>query len=362
MALPDVSYPRAVLVALMVSTAVGLAVAAGTSGTTFGPYNQGWAGTSDLRAVAADVDTPATVADSTATYRTTPADGTVAVVVLPRQSRDGTDPASLRRFVAAGGTLVVPGEPGSAANGLLDTVGADARLDGRPLRDDTARFRSPAMPVARNVSDHPETAGVDALTLNHGTVVEPRGGTVLASTSEFAYLDANRNGSIDVAEPIGPFPVATVEAVGGGRVVVVADASPFINVMLERPGNRAFAATLFRTHDRAIIDTTRAAELPPLARAVLVLRRSPWLQVLAGLVTVALIAAWGLRPVDRVVARLPGDRSAPMPGTDASALADAVAREHPDWDEKRVRRVVSGAAGTPDTRDYTPAGEERRDG
>lgn len=332
-----IDYPRALLAALGLAVGLAVLVAASTSGAAFGLYNPAWDGASDLGDVAEDAGAATTVVRSTAAYERAPAAGTVAVVLAPAERYGPGAAGRLGSFVEAGGTLVVADDRGGPANRLLADVGATARLDGRALRDERHYYRGPALPVAGDVRGGEYTDGVDALTLNHGTAVVPRGATPVVNTSDVAYLDGNGNGALDDPEPIGPFPVATVEAVGDGRVIVVGDPSAFINVMLDRPGNRALATAIFAAHDRALLDYSHAGPLPPAAYALLAVRDSSVLQALVGLAAVGGVWAWARR------GRRSGPERRETPAIDAEALAAHLRRRHPDWAAERVERVASRA-------------------
>ena len=368
----DVDYPRALLVGIGVAVAVAIAVAAGTSGTAFGLYNPAWDGTSDLRGVAEDAGASTTVARNASAYAGAPANGTVAVVLAPETGYGPAEADRVRSFVESGGTLLVADDRPAPTNALLSEVGASARLDGRPLRDEQHYYRGPALPVAGDVGEHEYTAGVDALTVNHGTAVVPGDAAPIVNTSAVAYLDSNGNAAPDDGEPIGPFPVVAVERVGAGRVVVVGDPSALINVMLDRPGNRAFAVALFSAHERVLLDVSHAGSLPPAAYALLVLRDSIALQVLVGLAAVGLVGLWAAWPSvrrgragrgggdDRWAEWLPGplDRASrwlggtstrtgqDAPGASPDALAAHLRERHPGWEPDRVERLVSQVART----------------
>ena len=274
------------------------------------------------------------------------ASGSVAVVLSPDTAYTANESARVRRFVERGGTLVVAEDFGANGNALLAAVGADARVDGRIVRDEREYYREPAMPVASNVTNR-SAVGADRLTLNYGTVVRPGDAEVLVRTSEFAYLDANRNERLDDAESLASRPVVTRERVGNGTVVVVSDPSVLINAMLDRPGNRAFARALFDGHDRVLLDYSHAPSLPPLALAVLVLRESALAQVLVGGLVLAGIGAWVRWPDARGegVLGTVRDRLDRRPGGESPTLSraevrDYLERRHPDWDDDRLERVV----------------------
>lgn len=337
----DWDYPRALLAALAAVTVVALLVVASTSTAAFGTYNPAWDGASDLREVARDTGAEATVARNLEPYDDADPQGRVAVILAPEEPYSEAEAAELRAFLDAGGTLVVADDFGTAGNVLLADLGARSRIDGRLLRDDRFFHQSPALPQATNVSSHPLTADVDRITINHGSAVDPNGATVLASTSAFAYADANRNGRLDDDEALGSYPVITTEPVGNGTLVVAGDPSLFINVMLDQPGNRAFVRNLFGTHQAVLLDYSHAGGLPPLSLAVLIVRGSAALQILLGLGGLGAIGLWasGRWPS---IDRLRSSPTDPTPAPSEDELLAYVERQHPDWDDERAERVVRG--------------------
>jgi hypothetical protein len=340
----DVDYPRAVLYGLAVATVVALVVAASTSSAAFGAYNAGWDGAAELRSTAEERGAESDVVLNTTRYGTVPADRSVAVVLSPDRAYADGEAERLRTFVERGGTLVVAEDYGPHGNALLAAVGASARFDGAPVRDERRHHRSPALPVATNVSASPLTAGVSGLTLNHGTVVESGDATTLVATSGYAYLDANRNGELDEEESLDAYPVVTVERVGSGRVVAVADPSLFINAMLDRPDNRRFVANAFDVHDRVLLDYSHAERLPPLSVALVVLRRTPLLQALVGAGAVVAVVAWGRGSFAPLVDRLRRDRPPAVAASapDAAAVTERIRRHRPERDRSRDDRGTEG--------------------
>jgi hypothetical protein len=356
----DVDYPRALLYALVVAVLVGTLVAASTSATAFGAYNARWDGASELRAEADATGAETTLLRNASRYNAIPANGTVALVLSPDRAYSAADRARLRLFVRDGGTLVVAEDVGPHGNDLLRDVGATARFDGTLLRDERHNYRSPGRPIARNTAENETlTEGVDKLTLNRGTVVDPGNATVLVRSSGFAYLDANNNSQPDDEETLQEWPVATVEGVGEGRVVAVSDPSLFINAMLDRPDNRQFARNLFAPGDRVVLDYSHTAGVPPLQGALLTARNSPLLQFGAGLVALALVGALGRGVVGRLTDRTGRRRSAAPAGASADDLAAYLRERHPEWDDERVRRVVRTARpdGAVDEREGETGGD-----
>ena len=347
----DYPTPTLVLGGFALLVVVSLLIATSTSSAAFGAYNGAWDGTSDLRSVAKDTGANPQVIHETSAYSHVDANGTVAIILSPDEKYSTADRARLQRFVRRGGTLLVAGDYGPQTNQLLSALGTDARLDGRPIRDERRHYRSPAMPIADNVSNQSLVSEVSALTLNHGTVVSPRNATVLVRTSEYAYLDVNRNQKLDDNETISSMPVATIERIGAGRVLVVSDPSVLINTMLDRPGNRAFVRTVVGDHRTVLLDYSHTAQIPPLALAILIIRESALWQLLVGCGCLALVLLWAQRPegVTRrwkaLVSRFgdqPPDRvDGQFRSMSESSMVTYLHEQHPDWDTTRIQRIVT---------------------
>ena len=352
------STPRVVLYALAVAVGLALVVAASTTGAAFGAYNLEWDGTSDLRELA-DRQTDSQVLLDTAPYERGDPNGSVAVILSPTEPYGPNDTRRVREFVDAGGTLVVADDFGPHSNALLDGLNASARFNGTQLRDERNYYRAPSLPVATNVSETRYTGGVDRVTLNKGTAIDPGNATVVATTSPFAYLDRNGTGNLSSGDELGAYPVVTVESVGEGRVVAVGDPSLFINAMLSQPDNAAFVTAVFGAHDRALLDYSHAARQPPLAVASLLFRSSTPLQLGVGALAVGGVwgRAWlagGLggalrrslsavlpsRWRRRLPAWLRGAERDEGPVDEAKILATLRDR-YPEWDESRLRRVMT---------------------
>lgn len=351
-----IDWPRVLLAALTATVIAALLVAAATSTAAFGPFNPSWDGTSELRQhVESEPGVESELVRDTARYDAHDPNETVAFVIAPDERYSGDDAERVQRFVDNGGTLVVLENFGTSGNDLLDTVGAEARADGVLLRDEQEYYRGPPMPVATGVENHTLTAGVDQLTLNYATALEPGEATVLVRTSEYAYRDTDRNGELSADETLAAHPVATVENVSDGRVVVVGDPSIAVNAMIDEPDNAAFLQGLYADADHVLIDLSHAEDLPPLASATLTLRETPLLQVIVGGLGIGTIALCSKRRVGPVLerghsmiaaSRLGRNEPVDEPVTPVHELDDtrraAILRNrHPDWDEQRIQRVIA---------------------
>lgn len=334
---------------------VALLVTASTSTTAFGAYNTAWDGTSDLRTLATTTDGDTYIAQNTSAYTQSPPNATVALILAPEQSYGSSDTQRIAQFVRNGGTLVVADDRAPTTNAVLTAIGADARIDGSPLRDTRAYYQSPAAPIVRNISTHPVLANVSALTLNHGSAVRPNTATVLARTSGYAYRDTNQNQELDQTETVTEYPIMTVESLGQGRVIVVSDPSIFINTMLSQTDNRQLARNLFESHPHVIIDYSHTVTLPPLMQFLLVVRGTPLLQTLLGGIGVVLLAVTSHRtivaslrhrlagrtkpPSSTIISQSDTEGGDDSPITDA-ALVEHLRKQYPEWEEDRLNRIV----------------------
>lgn len=343
---PD--WPRVLLVALAATVVLAVGVTAATSTASFGLYNPGWDGASDLRSqIQAEPGVEDDLLRDTEKYEEIEPDGTVAFVVAPDDPYTGEDAERLRTFVEGGGTLVVFENFGEGGNAVMSEVGADARFHGDLLRDEQNHFRGPPMPIADNVTDHELTSGVSQLTLNYATAVEPGEATVLVRTSGVTYLGEEET-DLSEANDLASYPVATVENASAGTVVAVGDPSITINAMLSEPDNAAFVSGLYEDADRVVLDASHVGDVPPLAAATLTLRDSPLLQVLVGLAAIGAVAALSARevPTDRLRRTRSGrarDVERAEPGGELST-ADRTAylrKQYPDWDDDRIERVTA---------------------
>lgn len=352
------SLPKILLYALTLVLAGTLIFAASTTTAAFGAYNIQWDGTSEFRTLADD-HTESQIALDSGAYDTRDANDTVAFILAPAESYSANESQRIRGFVERGGTLVIADDFGSSGNALLRDVGATARFNGAPLRDEQHYYQAPSLPIATNVIESRYTTNVDQVTLNGATAVDHGSATTLATTSEFAYLDRNRTGNLSTGDELGRYPVMTTESLGTGDVITVSDPSMFINTMLVQPDNRALVMTLFETHDRTLLDYSKAGGQPPLAIVLLVFRSSLAAQLITALVGVGTL--WGYvqyrhRPTDgsgRLETVFPTVLYEWLPfwvqgsTTDKTLVDDAAVltslqNEYPELEDAQLRRMMTG--------------------
>lgn len=166
-----------------------------------------------------------------------------AVVVIPYRGVAQADGERLRRYVDAGGVLVLLDDYGFG-NHVLDALGLRLRLTGEPLVDPLFYQKNRRLP---KITDLPALRAPSTMVLNHATsLAEASGATVLARSSAYSFLDLNGDGDWGEDEPRGPFPVAASVSLGKGTVAVIADPSLLINGTIELGDNRAFLRQVVR--------------------------------------------------------------------------------------------------------------------
>jgi hypothetical protein len=284
-------YPR-ILLAVLVGVIFISLLAGGTIATSdYSVFNAGWDGTSSIKELAVETGGDPAVLLETTRYEDLSPNSTIAVILSPESGYSESERSSIRSFVEQGGTVVIADDFRPHSNTLLASIGARARVDGRPLRDQYANTQNPALPRATDVSNHTLTTNVSALALNYPSAVTPNNASVLVETSNYTYIDSNANAALDETESVRSYPVVTHENVSRGHVIVVSDSSVFINAMSEKPGNKQFIANIISEHETVALDYTHTGSQPPLSVALVFLRRISFFQAGLG---IALCAGAGL--------------------------------------------------------------------
>ncbi|MDJ1434307.1 DUF4350 domain-containing protein [Halostagnicola sp. A-GB9-2] len=342
-----IKWPIVLLTVLLVTVVAGFGIAGSTSTAAFDPTNPSWDGTGEFDDdIENNPEIERELVRDTTQYDDIEPDNTVAFIVSPDEEYDDGDAERVRQFLERGGSVVILDNFGSSGNELLESVGAEARTNGQLVLDVESYNNGPAMPVATGVETHSRTDGVDELALNHATAVEPGNATVLIETSNFAYLGTSPDDELEADSDLRSYPVATVESVEEGEVILVGDPSITINSMYEESDNSAFLAQQYTDREHVLMDISHTNELPPLTNALLTIRSMPVLQGLIGgsmIAAIALVLRREGTPLFTVgrLSQLSGpdeiDRSETLSSESRVAY---LRREHPEWDEDRIQRVI----------------------
>lgn len=340
----ELTYPRVLLMGLVVTLLITSLVGLSTSSTAFGSYNPTWEGTSDLRKLATSPGSTTEIEQSTASYQQKDPTTTTALILSPTEPYSTRDADRIDQFLARGGTVLLAADFNGTANGLLGQLNVTARFDGRLVRDERVYYRSPAFPVAEPVTNDTLVRSVSRLTLNHGTAITPGpNSTVLVNTSGYAYFDSNRNGGLDDSETLRQRPVVVQESYGNGTLILVSDPSVFINAMLDVPDNEQFARNVITRNEVVVFDYSHRRGIPWAVALVLTVAETPLLQfaVVAVLLGVA-GALWYPERVTTVWQSMDSESVKAEPELTQAEITERITARHPDWDDSRVDRVATG--------------------
>jgi len=158
---------------------------------------------------------------------------------------------SLLLFLQSGGGLLIADDFGSGSMILQLLFNFQIRFSDNILMDAGSYEKNPVLPVITNFMPHPITSGVQSLLLNYASAIVGPNDTSnillppIAMTTRISWLDADHDYEYDANETVGPFTVATaIETQNNSRIVIVSDASIFINDMIERADNARFALNI----------------------------------------------------------------------------------------------------------------------
>lgn len=154
------------------------------------------------------------------------------LMIAPRRAPTEAEGTEYERFVNTGNTLVLVDDFGSG-NEILEAIGSSVRLDHGKLSSHSREFEVSYAPIGYPVAGRWLVADLSKVVFNHPVAVS--GGYPLINTTHLSWIDDDGDGRVNRLEPMKQFTVATVEDIGPGRVVVIGDASLFINAMQGLP-------------------------------------------------------------------------------------------------------------------------------
>ncbi|MFP4641261.1 MAG: DUF4350 domain-containing protein [Dehalococcoidia bacterium] len=189
-------------------------------------------------------------------------------VSIPYRPYNEDELERVERFVVEGGRLLLMDDFGEG-NQVLEYFGVSTRFSGDILLDPLFCYKNPQLPRVTDFADSVEQSGVQAIVLNHATVLTGTNQTqVLAWSSDKSFLDIDRDEQESNADPKGPFPIAAKLKMGEGEIILLSDPSILINSMISKDDNRLFLQHLigYNTEegsisvDRAHLEKSRLDE------------------------------------------------------------------------------------------------------
>ncbi|MCZ7393557.1 MAG: DUF4350 domain-containing protein [Candidatus Methanoperedens sp.] len=204
------------------------------------------------------------------------APGETAFVILgPRGNFSEKDIYTIRKFVEAGGLLLLSDDFGSG-NELLNRFTTSVSFSNMLLQDDVSFWKNSTFPVAAT-----SIGNVSNITMNYPTslVITDKSIEVLASTSRFGRLSENES---QRGQP-GSYPVIAYFPYGRGKIIAIADPSIFINSMLPMEENKRLLGEFVENRTTVIFD--EGGRMPPVSNIDYLIKTDPYAQyLLAGII------------------------------------------------------------------------------
>lgn len=136
---------------------------------------------------------------------------------------------AIRAMAKGGTTMLVLEDYGRGGNMILSSLGVPIRFTGDTIADPIMKDKNSKLPIAIE-------KGGRRIWLDYATRLEilGPGPRILASTTNYSYIDNDRDGLPDDPSQHGPYPIAAEYGMGKGKIIVVADSSIFINSILDK--------------------------------------------------------------------------------------------------------------------------------
>jgi hypothetical protein len=252
-------------------------------------------------------------------------------------------------FISKGGMLFLADDFGSA-NSLLQGLNTSSRFSNKLLLD--LSFEKNASFVAvSNFSDQSRFSftDIDFLLLNYpSSLIISKNATVVFSSSPLSWLDSNGNGKRDSSEPVGPFPVLSVESYGEGEIVLLSDPSLLINGMAGFADNKRFQTQLFDLvlvgRSTVVFDESHRDFLIPFQISYLFTSQLSVGYKIAILLLVVFIFMFLFTSLPKKIYALLYERfhkkSIDEHSYSDDELVDMICKKHPSWNKNKVKFIV----------------------
>ena len=257
-------------------TLLALGVFLTTGSEEYSRNNYGWNGTSEFFALTDHRHTH-DIADVSALSAH---NDSLLLIIAPVDPYTGPEAALIREYVMAGNTLLIADE-GGAGNAILEGIGSSMRIQPGLLGSIDRAYNDTYVAVTTPDSDHPLVRNITSLVMDRSLTIS--GGEPLVRSGIMGWIDTDGNHRISSDESFGRRVVMAREEMGG-EVILLADASIFINSMLDvgdEWGNRELVRRLVAYRPTLLVEQLVSMTAVPEGPGRLVhhLRNSPDLQV-----------------------------------------------------------------------------------
>lgn len=200
----------------------------------YNPENPFWNGLKTLKAI-----TNATYITSTTQLKQIIDPKRTAILILgPEKPFTPQETQTIKKLLEKGATILIADDFGQA-NTLLEQLEIQCKFTQHLLVDPVFYYKNRKLPKIFHIKNTTWTKNVEELTLNYAATLNITNTEikVLASSSEYSYLDINMNGQWDPGEPKGSQPILAQTSIGEGNLILLSDPSIFINSMISKSDN-----------------------------------------------------------------------------------------------------------------------------
>ncbi|MFQ5737037.1 MAG: DUF4350 domain-containing protein [Thermodesulfobacteriota bacterium] len=178
------------------------------------------------------------------------ADAGTYIIAGPTQKFTHAETGALHTFINNGGNLLVMLHISSPVAQLTESFGILVSNFVISEQTDLIEGLSQDFYVKR-FAPHPVTRGLKKVAV-YGTwgLLAQGAAKEVATTSDKAWADMDRNRKLDEGEPVQKFAIIAVATYGAGKVVVVADDAPFANRFLDEADNHRLAGNIIEWFGR----------------------------------------------------------------------------------------------------------------
>lgn len=260
----------------------------------------------------------------------------------------------IKDYIAGGGILFLADDFGTGSELLYD-LQTETTISGVEMKD-LSFMKSSEFAVTRDIESHNITAGIDTLMMNHpSTVSMGKTSRSLINSSGTSWLEKEPNDKRDADEPLGPFPILTIEEYGDGELIVLSDPSMLINNMILEFNNSRLVSNLisYITDERGTLvideshrDQTNPVHYTKLFVGTLDIREK--IGIITGIIILFIVISspyprkiWN--GLERLLNKLLSEEK--KKGSDLEENLEKVFKKHPDWDRDLMRRLIDDIEG-----------------
>ncbi|MBN1540164.1 MAG: hypothetical protein JW939_08475 [Candidatus Thermoplasmatota archaeon] len=338
-----------------------------SSDADFSIYNSGWNGCSDLGRDVYRTGSFIPTVDISGSTEERVAHGsfselrdmirpgeTSLMIIGPSTEFTRIEGEFVHDLLMRGGTLLLADDFGTG-NQLLSYLNTTTRITEKRMLD-LSYMKDTGFSVTTETTDHPVCDNVSMLMLNAPSTISPSpGARSVLNSSRTSWIDLDGDERLGDDEPLGPFPLMTVEKYGRGELIVLSEPSLLINQMNDHMDNGRFVLNIVDIvtagKETTVIDESHRDVNDPVRFMNFMVTDLGTDQKVGLLVLVTVIFIFLNTPFPgkimkgarKLIDRVFQERERAKEKSDEPL--EVVASRHPDWDRRVLERLVKEIEG-----------------